>query len=295
LLIEEKHLLALDKIFDDFVEDRGNEEVDASSTHPKSSNRHKRSVTIYLTAGRTVKSDHFADAIKQPHLSTEDPLGFRAHLEFGRLNASVSLTKLVQNVVQPISPTQFRVLQEPSDLVFNVEPSDHRSAPELFGALQNWAADFAPPASLRAWARYRPGFIIVLLLWLGVGGLLPILPIPGNLYTAYGGEARKILSEGVNENNQRRAIEIILAIDSHNLPESEGSSWTPGKTYWARYVFGAAILIMLSSCPSVVIGIWKGKQSLHRWRLWMRLIVGAVPGTLFLTVVWPRLLAMLGL
>jgi hypothetical protein len=300
LLIEETHLLALDKVFDDFVEDRRSEEIDDTATNARTVNRDKRSITIYLAAGRTVKSDRFADAIKQPHVGTEEPLGFRAHLELGRIKASVSVTKLARNVVQPLSPTQFQVLQESQKLEFSVEPSEHNSAPELFGALQSWAADLAPSPSLRVWARYRPLFVMLFILWLLVGGLIPpilshVTRTPRDDYAEYRDEARTILREGVNEDNQRKAIEIILAIDSNTEPEQRGYNLTPGRTYWPRYVLGAAILFMLSCCPSVVIGIWKGKQNLERWRLWIKWVAGGVPSTLFLTILWPKILSMLGL
>ncbi len=174
LLIEEAHLLALDKIFDDFVEERNREE-DPPAASAKVSGRPKRSITIYLSAGRTVKSDHFADAIKQLPSSTEEPLGFRAHLEVGRVKASVNLTKVVRNVVQPVSATQFQVRQESPQLEFNVEPNDHSSAPELFGAIQNWAGDLESSASLRRWARYKPLFMILFAMWLLIGAVLPWL------------------------------------------------------------------------------------------------------------------------
>jgi hypothetical protein len=189
-------------------------------------------------------------------------------------------------------------VQQSQKLEFNVEPSDHQSSPELFGALQNWAADLGPSASLRAWARYRPLFIILFVFWLLIGALVPTLPHARNSnddYTELSDEARKILSEGVNENNQRKAIEIILAIESHNPPAKPGPNWTFGRTYWSRYVLGAVVLFMLSSCPSVVIGIWKGKQNLKRWRLWMKWVAAGAPSTLFLTVVWPKILSILGL
>ena len=299
LLIEETQLLALDKVFDDFVADRRSEEADVAATNPRTIVRLKRSITIYLVGGRTVKSDRFADAIKQLPVGTEEPLGFRAHLEIGRVKASVSLTKLARNVVQPVSPTQFQVLQESPKLEFSVEPSDHQSAPDLFGALQNWAADLAPSTSLRVWARYKPAFIILLLLWLLVGGLLPsfsshAIPSRDN-YAEYQDEARNILREGVNENNQRKAIEIILAIASRNPLEERGFNWTPGRTYWPRYVLGAVILFLLSCSPSVVIGIWKGKLKLKRWRLWMKWVAGGAPVTLVLTILVPKILNMLGL
>ena len=300
LLIQETHLLALDKIFDDFVEDRKSEDEQAAATNSTVASRHKRSITIYLSAGRTVKSDHFADAIKQLPVSTEEPLGFRAHLEIGRVTASVSLTKLARNVVKPVSPTQFRVEQESPKLDFNVEPNDHSSAPELFGALQNWAGDLESSASLRLWTRYKPMFMILLTVWLFLGGILPWLssrtfPDSRRDYSGYRDEAQKILREGVNEKNQRRAIEIILAVATDNPPEEKGFNWTPGRAYWPRYVLGAVILFMLSCSPSVVIGIWKGKLHLKRWQFWMKWVAFSAPSILFLTIVWPKLLHMLDL
>jgi len=49
-----------------------------------------------------------------------------------------------------------------------------------------------------------------------------------------------------------------------NPPEGQGLNWTPGRTYWPRYVLGAVILFMLSCSPSIVIGIWKGRLKLTR-------------------------------
>lgn len=97
-----------------------------------------------------MKSDRFEDAIKQlPQVSTKEPLGFRAYLEVGRVKATVSVAKLPRNVVQPVSPTKFQVVQESAQLEYVVEPSEHQSAPELFGAVENWAADLAPSLWLR--------------------------------------------------------------------------------------------------------------------------------------------------
>lgn len=40
LFIEERHLFALDKVFDDFIEERKSEEGDAEAKNLKSSDRH---------------------------------------------------------------------------------------------------------------------------------------------------------------------------------------------------------------------------------------------------------------
>ena len=286
LLIEETNLLALDKVFDDFVEEHmagGKHEV-------------VRAVVIYLSAGRTVKSERFADAIKQPHVVTEEPLGFRAHLQADRIAASVNLTKLAQNVIQPVSSTQFQVISKSPQLEFNVEPSESPLAQDLFGALQNWAADFAPSTLLRQWYRFKVLTIVLLALWLAMGLIFGFFNV-GVSNASYKEQAHKILQEGINESNQRKAIELILAIDSDYPPQAETLLWgsKPGRKYWSFFVSGATVLLALSICPSVVIGIWSGKRKLTRWRNWMKWIFVTVPGAVFLAAVLPRILSILGL
>jgi hypothetical protein len=296
LLIEDTHLFALDKVFDDFIKDRtgdGEEAADdAEGAHARTRARRQRSVIIYLSKGRTVKSDSFSDAIKQPHVRDEEPLGFRAHLEFGQVKASVTLTKLPRNLAQPATPTQFQVaLQQP--LEFNVEPSDISAAEELFGALENWAADFAPSKLMRTWGKFRPGFAFLFLFALALGlmfGLNGIAPQPGP-DDAHHRQAHKLLQEGVNENNERKAIELLLAIESQ-FP-LEGPRWHPGRTYWGIVIAVDLALAMLPFSPTIVIGVWDGKRKLARWKRWIRTVTVSVPVLIFTTVVWPLILRML--
>jgi hypothetical protein len=284
LLIEEGQLLALDKVLDDFIEDR----------EDRSTERTKRSVILYLSAGRTVKSTRFGDAIKQPNIGTEEPLGFRVQLEFGRMKATISLTKLVRNVVQPTSPTQFQVVQESQKLDFSVEPSDHQAAPELFGLIENWATDLAPSAMMRNWVKYRPGFVILLVCWLFCGWLYPHVNTKGTVADQYRDEAARILNDGITEKNERRALEMVLAIQADIPPPPGHISWRPTRAYWGRYGLGAVILLVLSCSPTVVIGVWKGKATLRAWHRWNRFVLFSVPGTMFLTLIWPKIIGLLG-
>jgi hypothetical protein len=283
LLIEEKNLFALDKVFGDFVDGL------------KAANRSgfERSVIIYLSGGRTVKADSFADAIKQPHLTDEEPLGFRAHLAVNEIKASVSLTRLYPTVVQPVSPTQSQTTQQTPQLEFNVEPSEEQAAQELFGALQNWASEFAPSTWMRRWARYTILFTILLIIW-AVGGLMLgifDLQIPNETY--YAEQAHQILQKGVNDDNQHKAIEVILAIVAKDPPPSRsvlGSK--PGRKYWSICVGVAVALFSLSLCPSIVIGIWKGKPKLARWRAWIKWMWVTVPTLLIGSVLLPAIIHM---
>jgi hypothetical protein len=284
LLIEEKHLVALDKVLEDFVAERKRTKK----------GDFERSVVIYLTAGRTVKAESFADAIKQPHVTNEEPLGFRASVEGDEIKATVSLTKLALATRKTINPNQTQTVQLTPQLEFNVEPSEKEAAQELFGALQNWAAEFAPSDGLRMWARFRLLFASLLLIWIVLVALLGTFRFP--ISNDYQDQAFQILQKGVNEDNQRKAIEVILGIVSKNQsPESKAVFNTrPGKRYWSVAIGVAFALFCLSLCPSIVIGIWKGKRTLDRWRVWIRFILVTIPGILLGSILIPRLLQVLG-
>jgi hypothetical protein len=85
LLIEAKHLAALDVVFEEFLrsqETQAAPEAEDEGIRRKSERRRQpvRSVAVYLSGGRTIKSDSFNDVIKLPHVSGEVALGFTAYL-----------------------------------------------------------------------------------------------------------------------------------------------------------------------------------------------------------------------
>lgn len=296
LLIEDKHLLALDEVFDDFVKDKQGkdeqeEEVsEIGEPRSKTRTRPRRSVVFYLSGGRTVRAQRFAEAMTQPHVSGEEPIGFRADIAIGRIEASVSLSKLSRHLlVQPVSATEFQVVGEAPQLRFTVEPSDNQFGQELFGALENWAAEFFPSTWAWTWSRLKflcPFLLMVFwvftaVFWDAAGG------IPSSTSPDYRREAHMLLQQGINENNQRKAIELLLAITSAYSPERH--IWKFGRTYWIIFVAGTVMLGMLSFCPTVVIGVWKGKQKLTRWRWWMKTVSVTIPSGVITIVLLPKL------
>jgi hypothetical protein len=104
-------------------------------------------------------------------------------------------------------------------------------------------------------------------------------------------QAHKLLQEGVNENNERKAIELLLAIESQ-FP-LEGPRWHPGRTYWGIVIAVDLALAMLLFCPTIVIGVWDGKRKLARWKRWITTVTVSVPALIFTTVLWPLILRVL--
>ena len=256
----------------------------------------RRSVVFYLSGGRTVRAERFAQAMNLPHVSGEEPLGFRADIAIGKVVSWVSLNKLTRLLVQPVSETQFRAVGEVPQLKFIVEPSDSQFGQELFGALENWAAEFAPSTWERTWSKLKlPSLLLLQVPWISTAFFWGIAGgIPWSSGTVdYRREAHALLEQGINENNERKAIEVLLAITSQYEPGSHIRKF--GRTYWGIFVAGTAVLGMLWFCQTVVIGVWKSKQKLTRWRWWMRTVSVTVPAVVITGVLLPKVLSLFGI
>jgi hypothetical protein len=304
-LIEASHLLALDKIYDDYgprLEESQdaliNEEIERSikdntpedatpdlarrirerlSQLPARSRRFVRSrrATVYLSGGRTLQGERFSEILNHATATNEVPLGFRSSL-------SVSPVEVVVKVGEQKGSGH--------TLDIDVKPNTNSDAQEVYGALRNWVSDFEPPTWLRMW---RTGGWIAAILLLALSVAFLVAPTQQDGGAAARQEARKMLSGGgITPANQTRAIELLLAIesnyDSHPAP-------SPSPRLLGTAILAGLAALCLSFCPKVVIGIWGGKRRLERWRLWVRSVAISVPALLVSTLAMPWILKWFGL
>jgi hypothetical protein len=96
--------------------------------------------------------------------------------------------------------------------------------------------------------------------------------------------AGKLLDDGLTEDEQTAAIELLLAIESGYPVSKNGSSRTdpPGI---GLLLIALVVAVVLSFPPKVAIGVGRGKRAVDRWRTWLRLVSYTVP----VLVVWPLL------
>lgn len=230
----------------------------------------ERAVTIYIPGGRTLQTIYFHEATNHPHTSDEKPLGFRSYLRVGEISVDVKLSGRWDN-----------------ELNIRVRPNEHPLAQELFGALRNWASDLQAPRWQQMWLKFSwlPRFL--LFIWLVLAGMAPLATTDSNWSESYKKEAHQLLDRGITPANQQRAIELLLAINSDygRVHQKVG-----GPRFWSYIVFGTLILGALSKYPTLVIGIWKGKEKLKWWRMWIQAVSVTVPGLVLTTVVWPWIL-----
>lgn len=235
--------------------------------------RQVRSATIYLTKGREITAKTFTEAMNMPAGENELPVGFSAMIRAGDIAATVGTG-----------------YQFDPELRLEVEPNDNEIALSLFGALSNWASDIEAPRWQQKWLKYKwvAGPLLVILL--SVGGLgIPLSNWQEAGKNAAMEEARKLLAGGgVNANNEHRAIELLLAMESN--PPSGNQNPSLGVKYWTYMSLSALTLIAVMIYPSMCVGLWKGKRRLQAWRVWMRTLAFGIPSLIGVYIFIPWIL-----
>jgi len=229
-----------------------------------------RSAVIYLPKGRTVSSDRFSDAIAQAHVADQVANGFRYDLQVGITKASVSLSPDSESLNVQVSAEQQTI------------------GLALFGLLENWISDIRPPRWQRLWAQLTLVFVVLLFVWCLMGAILLFRPVNAPASVRYQSESQQLLKQGVNQSNQNKATELVLAIVSDYNPNNQVLK--RGLKWWGYYLAGILVFTTLCIRPGVVIGIWGGKRRLALWRGWMKLIWVTIPGLVLTTVLWPQIL-----
>lgn len=230
--------------------------------------REDRSLTLIFKGDKkkiVVKS--FDEAIKEPNLYEEMPIGFDAELRSGDITANIRL-------------------KETGSLYISVSPEQLPESRNLFAALFNWAITVRPPKWQEFWVDISPFHwaIWIFLLWIGSTFLAGSGSPAKNFYKA---QARQILQEGISQENQSKAIETLLALESGFVPQNQVIE-TP-KWFIILLFGGFLICIILTIKPKSRIGIGKGQDSIKHWRKWIRFVFYIVPGFIFVNIIFPYL------
>jgi hypothetical protein len=240
----------------------------------------ERNLVIYLSGGREVEVKSFAEAINLSSASNDTPLGFRYRIHIGRVEAAITLAKGYG------SP----------DLKIDVSPNSRESAKDFFGALQNWATDIQPSRWQQRWLKHHELFAAAVFVWICSYLMVALLVFSSSPPNPYKQEARRLIENGgVKADNQPRAIELLLAIESDATTSGAAPTAKPGLRFWLYFILGIIVLTALAFCPAVAIGFWAGRTKLKRAQSWNKTITATVPSVVIFSIALPWLLRLFGL
>ncbi len=165
---------------------------------------------------------------------------------------------------------------------------------EIFGELKNWADSVEAPL-WRQWLLlglrplFRPGLALAVVILLSM--LLNTSPGPTEYKDALKQQARTLLHDGINQQNQTKALELMLALESDYIPP--GTKPQQARKPIAGYLIAVYVLGFLSFTPTLCIGIWAGKKRLRWWNWWLNFNTVTIPTLLLARYFVPQLFSTL--
>jgi hypothetical protein len=265
-LLETKQLLALDDILGDIPEGQ-------------------KSLTVFLSNDRELKSSSFKEAMAHIGSLNELAKGFEYTATTESVRASVRLVR-----------KQTDKKGEPNAHFFEIKvsPQSEVASYDIFLKLKDWADGVAAPL-WQQWLLFepRPLYRFGLAFTLLIFGLVIFNPGPStsDYKDAVRQEARTLLRDGINQQNQSRAIELLLALQSDTLPPGIKPIQSRKPIGW--FVVAGYVLGFLSFTPTLCLGMWAGKRRLRWWNLWMRFNTVTVPALVLARWVYPQLFSTL--
>ncbi len=238
-----------------------------------------RMVTVYLSGGRTAFGETFKELATLPRMHEEVPRGFALKAQVGGNRLEVVLKSWGSQ-----------------ELVVEVSSDDNAFEQELLGKLQNWLSDIQPKPWLQWWLANASFFSFLAFAWCMLCLFaLAVISKPENAPSLIRQEAYEMAKSGVNSSNETRAVQLILSIESGYEPKpSQMVHHYPGVRFRVFFLVGLSVLVALRVAPTGGVGLWGGKRSIEKQRLWLKTVSISVPGVVGSSFILPWLAGLLG-
>ncbi len=277
-LLETKQLLALDEIMGQI---RSGEPA-ADGYAPAN----KKSLTIFLSKERELESSSFKEAMTHIASQNEVAKGFEYF-------AQVGITSALVRLIPPKKNKKSDGEEEPF-FEIKVRPPSRSTSYEIFGELKSWADSVEAPLwrqwmllELRPLFRVAFAFPVMILLLT----FLNTSPGPTEYKEALKQQARTLLHDGINQQNQTKALELVLALESDYIPP--GTKPQQARKPIAGYLIAVYVLGFLSFTPTHCMAIWAGKSRLRWWNWWLNFNTVTIPTLLLARYFVPQLFSIL--
>lgn len=225
--------------------------------------REYHEITLFYEKGKRAEVTSFREAMRQPALLEEVIVRFRLEVVCGDISCKISID------------------ENRGALDISASPERMPEARELFAALHRWGTTNRPPKWQQIWRTWNGAQWFIWLAILAIG----LIVVTESFRNPYKEEARELVKNGVSQENQQRALELLLAIQSeYRSPDQK--SQIP--TWFIILLLGGLVVCFITSfVPKSVLGIGKGQDRINHWRIWLSIVFYLVPSFLFLNIIWP--------
>lgn len=225
----------------------------------------KTSVVVLFANGSRIVGSSFDDIEAHLEAAQNVPSGFSLTVESGLVTATVESDEIYHN------------------LKVEVTPSTSEAATIFYSAMRQWAQRMKPPFWQKWWLTIVISPWIVWILWIGLAGFtwVGVANSSGNEY--YKEQARQLVEKGITTDNQLKALQTLLAIQSDYSTTQQHL----GRWFWFFLFGGSLVMLVLSYPPKIVIGLGRGEKRVILWQKWLKFVFVVVPSFVASNILWP--------
>jgi hypothetical protein len=220
------------------------------SRHPY--DQDERTVEVTFNSGKRARASRFAELIGDPHIADETPHTFVVRCRKGKHEATMKLSRLFGTSSIDISAT----------------PEDTPGAEVAFERVKAWAEATTQGWWPQIWAgglaflSYVIAFAIMAISWLIYTATQSTYISSSN--NELSAEGRRLIDGGLKPEDERKAIEILLALHTgYRPPQTKYDPLFP--SWWIVLCATMLVLCFLLSCsPTTMIALGKGRRLVPR-------------------------------
>ncbi len=207
----------------------------------------------------------FSEAIAHPDMTKEVATLFHLVIDYGSIKAEVRTSSLWSDKLQ-----------------INVSPPDGEGCYDLYVTLHQWAERNQPNRATILWHAYSGiHWLAILLMQLFIFFIFAASKTSTSDHFKL--EARNMLTDGFTSDQDHKALELLLAINSGFSPKTTASQLESIALYaiYGLLIFG----ILFSYSPKSRLAIGKGEQAIKWQRIWSNFLLKGLIGALALGII----------
>lgn len=220
-------------------------------------NTSEKKVTLISKDEKKLIDKSIKGILKDPKLKDFSPEDLRIELQHGR-NNKFSL-----------------IIERRFDgrLSYKAESTSEDSLEEIKYKIENWIEKHQPNSLRKLWPRLTTliGLIGILIL------ASPLFIKPSETSSNYKHQVDSLLKVGVNNQNQAKAIELLLKNSTDYNSTDDVTTTLSRKTIIRLVIIGIFLIIIAIFNPKTTIGIGKYKGLLKFYKVYTRLILFTIP------------------
>jgi hypothetical protein len=179
---------------------------------------------------------------------------------------------------------EFRIYKD--IIKYNLKCNNEDMKNDITYEIHKWLEDISPSIITKYW--YNPLFGSILIgVWIVAIIVLIFLVFFPSAFEAKRiaiHQAKELLDNGIDNQNQIKAIETLLEINSEYYPEKDLKTRRHEISYVLLHniTFIFICLIILSIIPKPTIGVGKLKKRVKFYKLWVKFVTISIPLSIFI-------------